>query len=278
MDRALAGGVARSRPRLKDSRRPAVSDQNRHVATAASQTDGVVIQGRRVTYPVVVRNAASASATYAVDAAAARALLACPELDVVEILPGRALFSIACIDYIDNDLGDYNEVSLALFVRERSAPRGVPWLGAALDFVRGRVATFIVWLPVDQAFTREAGETMWGFPKTMETIDFDHAGDRATCTLTSQARRVLTFSMPRGGSRELPESAMTTYTMLGGRTCATRFVSASHGVGISRSGVTLELGDHPFAAKLRALGLPKKPLMAVWMEHMHATFDPPRSL
>jgi hypothetical protein len=248
------------------------------MAKASAQKEGVVVQGRRVTYPVVVRDAASASATYVVDAAAARAMLPCPELDVIEILPGRTLFSLACIDYIDNDLGDYNEVSLAFFVRERSAPRGIPYLGAALDFLRGRVSTFIFWLPVDQAFTREAGETMWGFPKTVEKIDFDHSGARAACTLTSNGRHVLTLSMPRGGKRALPENAMTTYTIMGERTCATRFVSRATGVGFYRSGVELTLGDHPTAEWLRGLGLPKKPLAAVWMEHMSATFDPARPL
>jgi len=92
--------------------------------------------------PVVVRDATSAAATYLVDAAAARRLLPGPELDVVELLPGRALFSIACIQYRDNDLGDYNEVSLAFFVRRRDEPRGVPWLGAAVDLMRSRLATW----------------------------------------------------------------------------------------------------------------------------------------
>src|SRR5438093_13147948 len=110
-----------------------------------------VFEGRAVTLPVAVRDAASAAATYLVQTAAARRLLPSPALDVVELLPGRALFSIACIDYRDNDLGDYNEVSLALFVRERSAPAGLPYLGAALDFARNRLATYIYKLPVDQS-------------------------------------------------------------------------------------------------------------------------------
>lgn len=248
------------------------------MTATAARDEGVVIQGRRVTYPVVVRDASSASATFVVDAKAAREMLPASDLDVIEVWPGRTLFSVACIDYVDNDLGDYNEVSLAFFVREKAAPRGIPYLGAALDFLRARVATYIFWLPVDQAFTREAGETMWGFPKTLETIDFDHAGTRATCRLVAGGRHVLTLSMPRGGARSLPESEMTTYTTMDDRTCATRFVSSSTGVGFFRSGIELTLGDHPTANWLRGLGLPKKPLMGVWMEHMRATFDPPRAI
>jgi hypothetical protein len=79
--------------------------------------------------PVVVRDATSAASTYLVDARTARTLLPGPELDVVELFPGRALLSVACIDYRDNDLGDYNEVSLAFFVRERRAAAGIPYLG-----------------------------------------------------------------------------------------------------------------------------------------------------
>jgi len=264
--------------RKKSSSASAPAPVGRPPATAAAQDKGVVIQGRRINYPVVVRKAVSASATYVVDAAAARAMLPCPELDVIEIMPGKTLFSLACIDYIDNDLGDYNEVSLAFFVREHNAPRGIPYLRAALDFLRGRVSTFIFWLPVDQDFTREAGESMWGFPKTLEKIDFEHSGARAICTLASAGRHVLTFSMPTGGKRELKETEMTTYTLMGDSTCATRFVSRATGVGFHRSGVELTLGDHPTANWLRGLGLPKKPLAAVWMENMSATFDPPRSL
>jgi hypothetical protein len=244
----------------------------------SEQAAGAVIQGRFVPYPVVVRHAVSGSATWIVDAAAARRILRDGDLDVVEILPGRAMFSLACIDYVDNDLGDYNEVSLAFFVRERQAPRGIPWLGAALDFLRGRVSTRIFWLPVDQAFTREAGETMWGFPKTIERIDFDHGGATATCSLHSGGRHVLTFSMPTGGSRTLPDSTMTTYTVLDGRTAATRFTSGASGVGIHLGGATLTLGDHPMSDTLRSLGLPKAPMMSVWMGRMHATFEAARHL
>ena len=73
------------------------------------------IQGREVRMPVMVRRASSGSATFLVKSAAARGLIRGQGLDVAEVLPGRALCSIAIIDYADNDLGDYHEVSIALF-------------------------------------------------------------------------------------------------------------------------------------------------------------------
>jgi hypothetical protein len=234
-----------------------------------------VIDGRTVVMPVVVRDATSAAATFLVDAAAARRLLPGGELDVVELLPGRALFSIACIQYRDNDLGDYNEVSLAFFVRGHDEPRGVPWLGAAVALARSRLATWIWKLPVDQAFTCAAGRGIWGFPKTIEEITFTESEGRSSCRLVMEGRHVLTMAMARGGNRTLPDASMTTYTYLDGRLHQTAFVSGASGVGIHLGGVELSLGDHSIADDLRALGLPRRALLGVWLGRMHGRFEAP---
>jgi hypothetical protein len=234
-----------------------------------------VFQEREVTLPVVVRDASSAAATYLVAAEGARRLLPGDDLEVVELLPGRALFSLACIDYRDNDLGDYNEISLAFFVREKRAPRGVPYLGTALDLMRNRIRTYIHRLPVNQSFTCEAGRGIWGFPKTVEAIEFTDEGDRRRCRLAVEGRHVLTFSAARGGARVLPDAAMTTYTYIDGVLHETNFTAGATEVGIHLGGADLVLGDHPIATELRSLGLPRKPLMTVWMGHQHGRFDAP---
>jgi len=241
----------------------------------AADSPRYVFQGREVTMPVAVRRAASMAATYLVSAEAARRLLPGPELDVVELLPGRALFSIACIDYIDNDLGDYDEVSLAFFVRERRAASGLPYLGAAADLLRNQLATWIWKLPVNQSFTCEAGRGIWGFPKTVEEIEFSDSGGRRRCRLAMDGREVLTFSAPLGGARALPEAEMTTYTYIDGELHRTTFASAANGVGIHLGGAELTLGDHPIAGELRALGLPKRAMMSVWMGEMRGRFEAP---
>lgn len=237
-----------------------------------------VIQGREVTLPCLVREASSGAATFLVSASVARAMLPGEAFEVVEILPGRALLSLAIIDYRDNDLGDYNEVSVAFMVRERGAAAGIPYLGAVLDVLRGRLKTFIHWLPVDQTFTREAGAEIWGFPKTVEDIEFQYADDRATCSLSADGRHVLTLSVPRGGDRTFPDSEMATYTYIHGVAHRVGFVSGAEGFGFSLTGAEVSLGDHPYAEHLRALGLPRRPLMCTWMERMHGRFEAPEKL
>jgi hypothetical protein len=234
-----------------------------------------VFQGREVRLPVVVRNASSIAATYLVSARAARSLLPGPELDVVEVLPDGALFSIACIDYVDNDLGDYHEVSLALFVRERGARPRAPYLGELVAFLRNRLPTYILHLPVDQSFTRDAGEGIWGFPKTIERIDFSDVDGRRQCRLVMDGRHVLTFETRRGGRLRLPDVPMTVYSYVAGRLHATRFATGASEVGLRLGGAGLELGDHPIADELRSLGLPRRALVTAWMGHQHARFEAP---
>lgn len=236
-----------------------------------------LIQGRSVSFPVEVRDASSGSAMFLVPSAAARRLLACDAIDVAELLPGQALLSIAVIDYKDNDLGDYNEVSIALFVRPRGAG-GLPWLGPLSELLRGRLGTHILHLPVDQSFTCEAGCSIWGFPKTVQEIPFHYETDRVSCSLVFDGEHALTLSLPRGGSRTLPESEMTTYTLVQGVPPRTRFRSRSEGVGMRLGGAELALGRGPIAEELRGLGLPKAPLFSTWMEKMVARFEPPEKL
>ena len=239
---------------------------------ASAGPSSFIIQGREVRLPVVVRDACSGAATYAVRADAARRLI--PDaLELAEPWPGRALCSLAVIQYRDNDLGDYNEVSIAFFVREKGTARGLPYVATIGDFLRGRVATYIRHLPVDQSFTCEAGRTIWGFPKTVERIDFSPGTNRATCALHMDGKHVLTLAVPRGGTRTLPDSVMTTYSMIDGVPHKTAFSSGGSNVGFHLGGAELSLGTHPIADELRSLGLPRRALMTMWMERMHGRFE-----
>ena len=235
-----------------------------------------VFEGVEVSLPVIVRKARAAAATFLVSATAARALLPSDDLAIMEFAPGRTLFTLGAIDYIDNDLGDYNEVSMAFYVRPRGAPRGLPYLGAWSDFLAGRASTYIHRLPVDQSFTCAAGRGIWGFPKSVERIAFDIEADRAQCRLDVDGRHVLTLATRRHGGRTLRDSAMMTYSYIDGVLHETPFRSGADGVGVSRAGADLTLGDHPIADELRALGLPKAALLTVWMENMRGRFEAPR--
>jgi hypothetical protein len=234
------------------------------------------IQGRTVTMPCHVRDACSATATWMVSARAAQALLPGPELEIAQVLPGRGLLSIACIDYRDNDLGDYKEVSIAFFVRRRGESGAVPYFGTVADMMRGQLPTYIAHLPVSQSFTCEAGRVIWGFPKTLDEIDFDTTGDRARCVWNKDGQNVLHMSLPIGGDRSFPRQSLSTYSYIDGALHETQFVSSAENLGVRVGGVRLELGAHPIADELRSLGLPKPAIMSMWLGKMRGQFEAAR--
>ena len=246
-------------------------------AAETTKTCVYSIQGEEVRLPLRVRDASSGAATFVVPTAAARRLV--PDLlEVPEVVPGRTLCSIAAIEYRDNDLGEYNEVSIAFFVREKGAPAGLPYVGTVSNFLRGRLGTYIRHLPVNGVLTCAAGCTIWGFPKTVEEIDLCKDENRATCRLVSNGAHVLTLSLPRGGTRRLPQMAMATYSLIDGRLHKTSFSTGGSGVGFRLGGCEITLGSHPIADELRSLGLPKRALMTMWIERMHGCFEAPEPL
>lgn len=219
------------------------------------------ILGQTVTMPVLVRDASAGTVIFDVDHTAAAAL--CPDgFEVIESAPGRAQFAIALVDYRDNDLGSYHEVGTILFVR----PSG-----------GGEDGNFITHLPVDQEFTCAAGNQIWGFPKTVNTIDVTQTDTTSRWVLTMDGELVLDITVPREGSDEMPPLPMTSYTLIDGVPHATAFTQGGTGSGMGfGDGVTLELGGHPIAKELASLGLPDAPVViTTWTENMQATFETP---
>jgi hypothetical protein len=208
-------------------------------------TSSYQIEGQTVTMPVLVRDASAGTVMFDVDATRAQALLDDDAFEVVQSEPGRAQLNLAIIDYRDNDLGDYYEIGITLFV----VPRGVE--GA-------EPGTFITHLPVNQHFTCEAGREIWGFPKTVEEISLDYAETSVTATLSMDGQLVLRLTLPRGGDSEMPQMPMTTYTSIDGAPHATAFSQGGAGSQVlpGDEGVILELGPHPLASHLAELGHP----------------------
>jgi hypothetical protein len=226
------------------------------------------IQGRQVSLPVEVRDASSGNAMYMVDAAAAQALIPGDAFQVVESAPGQTQLLLGVIDYRDNDLGDYNEVAIIFFVH----PRG----GSA-----EQAGTYIYKLPVNQSFTCDAGCTIWGFPKTVDTIDYSYDDAKATCRLEMDGQHVFTLSLPRGSAAggAAGDTAGPTYTYITGVPHRTTFTTGGDTVvSPGDDGIELSLGSHPIADELRGLGLPKPALMSTWNEHMRGTFEVPEKL
>ncbi|HVN87074.1 MAG TPA: acetoacetate decarboxylase family protein [Candidatus Binatia bacterium] len=251
-----------------------MSKQAAAIDSPPSASTEYVVQGKVVRLPVEVRDATSMSAMFVVPAAGVRGLIAAPGLYVPELLPGRTLCVIAAIEYRDNDLGMYNEVSVAFFVKQ-GGPPPLPLFGMLGGFQRGQIGAYIHHLPVTTGFSCDAGRDIWGFPKTVDDIEFSDQGNTRSCRLVADGTPVLTLAMRRGGQRQMKDMPQDAYAWRDGVLRRTPSVMGGDGVGMRLGGATLALGAHPIADELRGLGLPRRALMSTWVEHMHASFDAP---
>ncbi|MCU1353992.1 MAG: hypothetical protein JWM05_3201 [Acidimicrobiales bacterium] len=230
-------------------------------AEAASAPAGHVVLGRHVPSPVQVRAATAAMATWLAPLAAVQRLVADTGLDAMPTIGGRGMASVGLIRYLDNDLGDYHEIAVALVVRDTQDPK--------------KAATLIRHLPVNQEFTCAAGRQIWGFPKFVADIDIDHGTQATTGTLVADGRHVLTLRVGRGPLR-LPRRHLTlgTYSHLDGVLRRTPFTMDATGTTTRPGGAALVLGtDHPIADDLRALGVDgHHAIFTSRVAHLRATF------
>ncbi|MFD0685379.1 acetoacetate decarboxylase family protein [Actinomadura fibrosa] len=239
-----------------------------------STAEAHAIQGERVVLPVRIRDAAVASAMFAVPAAAAQAVIAYSGLDVAEPLPGRAICSLAFVRYADGDLGPYHEFAVAFLVR----PPGTPPPSGPLGRLRGLsgVGAFIHWLPVNQEFTLEAGRTIWGFPKELADIPMDLAGRVKRCAVRFGGRTAVELSVrpgvPLPGGAGAPK--VDAYSCLDGVTRRTPWTVSPSEVRSRPGGAQVVLGDHPVAEELRSLGLDRaRALSSSTIGHLSMQFE-----
>ena len=200
------------------------------------------IDGRTVGFPVEVRAARMANAVYTVPAERAARVVP-PPFEVVSDVHGAATVVIGFVDYLDNDLGDYDEVLWSVMARTAD----------------GEHEGTAIWrLPVNQPFTCEAGVRMLGLPKTLEDITIERDASRVTATLVADGALVMRQRFPLlTDVAPIPMPSPTVcLTVIGGTPA--RSVSEPQGglrMAFGGDGYGLELGDHPWADELRRLGL-----------------------
>ncbi len=236
------------------------------------------IEGRDLGYPTEFRKGSSALGLFVVPVAGARELIGDSGFEVAQIAPGRALLSLACVHYTDSDCGEYDEISLAFFVARHGRKSLLPYVGVWRDILLGGAPTHVWKLPVTSALARDAGLFMWGFPKTIEDIDFSVSGEQARFALRMEGREVLTYSVSARGSRRQGPTDSVVYSMFEGAPHASRLTQEYTSVGFGLGAGRLTLGEHPMAEQLRRLGLPRRPLIATWMGGLRFEMSAPEEL
>ena len=222
------------------------------------------IAGTVLTMPVRVRTATQHTAMFAVDADATQRMIDYSGLQVYRPTPGRAIVTLILTHFVDSDLGAYHEYSTCVSVNPPGATPGLRSLQTA----------FVHHMFVDQAFTLEAGRTIWGFPKVMadytirdgKQFGFDARID-GRLVIGMEFSAGLKVPVVSGRTQEL-----SSYSCLDGVRRESRFEMTPTGGRLRPGGARVWLGDHPFAKELASLGLPKRALVSNSSENVAMTF------
>lgn len=217
--------------------------------------------------PVKIRRADQHMAMFSVNADAAQRMIDYSGLQVCQYRPGRAVVILMLMRYLDGDLGRYLEYGTNVMVN----PPGTPSSRSTGMRALQSAAAFIHHLPVDQAFTLEAGRTIWGYPKVM--ADFTvRDGRQFGFDVSIDGKLAVGMEFQPGLRVPSRPQVHPTYSHLNGVTRETAGEMVPSGVRYRPGGVRLWLGDHPYAKELAALGLPKRALLSSSADNVEMTF------
>ena len=224
------------------------------------------IAGTVLTMPVKIRTANQHMAMFSVDADAAQQLIDYSGLQVCRYLPGRAVLALILAHFVDGDLGEYHELSTGVMVNQP---------GAEPSRVRALQSAFIHHMLVDQAFTLEAGRTIWGFPKVMADFTI-RDGEQFGFDASIDGQLVAGMEFRRGlrvpSALTYRQQVLRSYSHRDGQTLETPFDMSMVGVRYRPGGVRVWLGNHPYAKELASLGLPKRAMISASVANVQMSF------
>jgi Acetoacetate decarboxylase (ADC) len=221
------------------------------------------VQGETITLPVRIRDAEMASAVFTARPADAATCLAGTGLRPFT-LAGRSFSVLMLVHYGEWVLGSYDEIGVGVFAR---GPNGRPGL-------------HIVDLPVTGEFTREAGQDIWALPKWLMRSDLRFDGPSASVTVHDGEAFVMRVRLRAGRIGVpfgLPAKVRTWSVLDRGAQAGVLLRGAApmnlRGAHVGRGRVRVELGDHPMAERVAALGMTRRPLLTMHARRLSGDLD-----
>lgn len=193
-------------------------------------------------------------AIFAADHDAVAALLPSDRLYPVRLKGGRAAIGVVAYNYSETGVGPYGEIGIAaLCTFDRPARPMVPLLRETAD---PRFGAFVLHLPVTSRIARDAGRTVWGYPKFVADMAFDLRPEQRRVEMREQGHELLSLEVGDRGRFVRDTKQVVTFSEHEGHIMRTTVAThAEYRAKLGHGNGRLELGDHEVAGQLRNLGI-----------------------
>ncbi len=222
--------------------------------TAVTTSEG------QVELPILYYDNSALMALFRVDYDKAQAMVASQGLQAVRVFGGKALVALACYQYRETSIADYNETGVAI----AAVPNGTqvpafPLVSMLNSLDKAAVGFHVVDLPVTTPAACAAGFELWGLPKFVTPISFSLQGKQFDGAVTDPGtgKDLLRLSGKAGIGVPGPLLDLVLYSRNHGKLLRT-LVNTRGGAQFCLPGsIRLQVADsvHPMAQRLHALGL-----------------------
>ncbi len=186
-----------------------------------------------------------------------RDALPSPEMHPVTVGRGRGVVAVAAFNYVETTIGPYGELAVAVPVVYGRRP--LPLLPLLREANCKGFGMMVLQLPVTTQMARDAGRSVWGYPKFVADMDFLVTPERLKCELREGERLILRVEVRRGGILRRDNRPLVTYSVKDGNLVKTVIPQrAVYMTDIFPDGF-VELGEHPVAESIAKLGLSSRP-------------------
>ncbi|MEM4447378.1 MAG: acetoacetate decarboxylase family protein [Candidatus Jordarchaeales archaeon] len=233
----------------------------------------VIIAGKKGKIPIFYYDARALMVVLPASASRLRSVL--PEVyEPATIVPGVGLVAISAFNYRNTDIEPYNELAVAIILKQ-------PYAGGVLSQLRKRAFhVYIHYLPVDTEIALRGGVDYYNYPKFMAEFEWIDRDGEVACRLSEKGEHILTVSGKKVRAEKSRIMRFYTYLFMDKQPQWTEFrVNAEqHAVSWMPGKAKLELGEHPVAKELKRLLLSTRPLMYMYLPKMQAILYGPMAL
>lgn len=211
--------------------------------------------------PIYYYDTTSITAIYTADTRTIKALLPLPEMNPVELLPGKSLVAFTGFEYRNTDIDAYNEFAVSFVITYDKIQ--IPGVTAMLQMARRCISAYVWQLPVTTEIARLGGVELYGFPKFIADITFEKNDSRITCHVTENSRHILSLTGSVLPTAPEKINQYITYSVINNIPLKTNVYINPKQFAQSRDSraASLELGDHSICSTLKGIGLSESPVI-----------------